>query len=327
MLTALALLVAAQAPKPALNSTSFRLAADYSRDARGLSVLVMRRGEVLFEEYHHGHDADTPHMLASGTKSFVGILAVRAQEDGLLRLDERAADTLTEWTSDPQKSRITIRQILTLTSGLDKGTVGRPSSYADANQAPVRTAPGTTFQYGPTNFQVFGEILRRKLAAQRDARAMSVEGYLQIHILQPMGLNVARWTKDADGNPNLPSGAFLTAREWAKFGGLVLNKGKGVVSAKGLAQCFVGTKANPGYGLCWWLNRPGTRTPRDVDFGDRGQFFPGGPRDAVMAAGLGQQRLYVIPSLDLVIVRQGRMSRFRDSEFLTRLVYGRSALR
>ncbi len=80
------------------------------------------------------------------------------------------------------------------------------------------------------------------------------------------------------------------------------------------------------YGLTWWLNKRGTvpSNERNTDaFGENGQFFPGGPTDAVMAAGAAKQRLYVIPSLDLVVIRQGRMSRFGDAEFLSRLVYGK----
>jgi CubicO group peptidase (beta-lactamase class C family) len=67
--------------------------------------------------------------LASGTKSFAGVLAAAAQEDKILKLDERVSETITEWKSDKEKSKITIRQLLTLTSGLDTGQNGRPPNY------------------------------------------------------------------------------------------------------------------------------------------------------------------------------------------------------
>ncbi len=81
----------------------------------------MRRGEVIFEDYAPEWNADKPHLLASGTKSFSGVLAVCAVQDHYLELEERVADTLVEWKDDPDKNRITIRQLLSLCSGLEGG--------------------------------------------------------------------------------------------------------------------------------------------------------------------------------------------------------------
>jgi CubicO group peptidase (beta-lactamase class C family) len=81
-----------------------------------------KAAKLLFERYDNGWSRNLPHPLASGSKSFVGVLAMMAVEDGLLSLDEKAADTLTEWKDDPRKSRITVRQLLNLSSGLSPGT-------------------------------------------------------------------------------------------------------------------------------------------------------------------------------------------------------------
>src|SRR3546814_11553156 len=78
--------------------------------------------------------------LLSGTKSLVGLMAAAAVQDGLLTLDERAADTLTEWRDDPQRAAITIRQLLTMTGG-QASTVGRPLGYLDSARAPLTAAP------------------------------------------------------------------------------------------------------------------------------------------------------------------------------------------
>ena len=91
-------------------------AAAYSTAHRGLAVLVLEDGKPVCEKYATG-DATTANELWSGTKSFVGIMAAAAVQDGLLTLDERAADTITEWKDDPRKSTITLRQLLTHTSG------------------------------------------------------------------------------------------------------------------------------------------------------------------------------------------------------------------
>ena len=100
---------------------NFKKAAEYSHSQHGTGVLVMVRGEILFEDYAPGWTAEKPHLLASGTKSFCGVMAACAVHDGLLTLDERVADTLVEWKDDPRKSRITIRQLLSLSSGIDGG--------------------------------------------------------------------------------------------------------------------------------------------------------------------------------------------------------------
>jgi CubicO group peptidase (beta-lactamase class C family) len=325
---------AAESKPGVAESKPYQLAADYSAQYRGLSLLVMKSGKVVFEQYHNGHTANTPHMLASGTKSFSGVLAAAATEDGLLKLDERVSDTITEWRSDPQKSKITIRHLLSLTSGIDVGDNGRPPAYADAIQFRMKYEPGTTFEYGPVPFQVFGEVMRRKLVAKRETPL----DYLKRRILNPIGLEVASWTHQR-GQPNMPSGAFLTSREWLKFGQFIYQggkwNGKQIVSKRLLEECFVGTKANPNYGLTFWLNRssdgsanvaenrrlramldiePETTRMSEEGLGARL------PKDVVMAAGAGKQRLYVIPSQDLVIVRQGRQSRFDDQEFLSKLL-------
>lgn len=205
---------AAEAVSPA-ELERFKSAATYSHSQRGTGVLVMRRGETIFEDYAAGWTAEKPHLLASGTKSFSGVMAACAVQDGLLTLDEKVADTLTEWKTDARKSQVTIRQLLSLSSGIDGGDNGTAPGYTRAvTMAVASAAPGEKFSYGPIPFQCFGELLRRKLAPKNE----SVEAYLRRRILDPIGLKVGFWRKDADGNINLPAGAFLTPRKWVKFG-------------------------------------------------------------------------------------------------------------
>jgi CubicO group peptidase (beta-lactamase class C family) len=159
------------------------------------------------------------------------------------------------------------------------------------------------FQYGPIPYQIFGELMRRKLMEKGE----SVEAYMKRRILDAIGLKPARWAKDEDGNILLPRGAIMTAREWAKFGLLVLHQGRWqdrqVIPAKVLQECFVGTNANPHYGLTFWLEKLGRA-----------------PKDLVMARGRGMQILYIVPSLELVVVQFADTERFNQSEFLGRLL-------
>ncbi len=313
MVTAIALLLAlAEAPNPA----QIKAAADYSASKNGFSYLVMHRGKVIAQENH-----SRATELASGTKSFSGVLALCAQEDGLLKLDEKVSDTLPEWRDDTRKT-ITIRQLLSLTSGIPGGqnalAGGKVPSYKEAILVKATRQPDARFQYGPNPFMIFGEVLRRKLEPKKE----SVAQYMERRLFKPIGLQHGFWRKDKDGNPHLPSGAHLTAREWAKFGEMVRLDGKGVLKPRQIKALFQATEANPSYGLTWWLPtanglRPdGFRrwnTPSDL------------PKDIYTAGGAGGQRLYVIPSRELVVVRQAPVrlpDDFEDGVFLAKLLLG-----
>jgi CubicO group peptidase (beta-lactamase class C family) len=314
----------------ALASPAFARASDYAEAAaysaarRGVSLLVMRRGEVIFEDYPNEGGADRGWELASGTKSFTGVMCAAAIQDDLIASwDERAADTLSEWRNDDRR-HITIRHLLSLTSGITGGPIARPPTYEDAIAQQAEAMPGERFAYGPTPFQIFGEIIRRKTNGDPLA-------YLQRRIFDPLDIEPQRWRRGADGMPHLPSGAALTARDWARFGWFVMQGGEGRVDRAALAECFEGSRANPGYGLSWWLLRnglipPGRNAGLEIDTALSQRL--GG---VSMAAGAGNQRLYLVPALELVVVREAtgilqalmrRDSgpRWSDAEFLRLVV-------
>ena len=320
------LIVSVHAFADAPPKTYMEMAANYSEAMDGTAMLVMHRGSVIFEYYSNGGAADKPHYLASGTKSFTGVMAAAAVQDGLLSLDEPVSKTIIEWQSDPQRSAITIRQLLSLTSGLDAGNNGRPPTYEEAIQSKSVAPPGTMFRYGPVAFQVFGEIMKRKLAAKGEDPLE----YLTRRVLTPIGMNIGRWRHDRNRDPHWPSGAFLTAREWAKFGEFVRLGGKlndkPLVDSVSLESCFKGSAVNPMYGLSFWLpnhaNEPGAQTPRARWTGVVEIEVDADTPEIFMAAGAGNQRLYIIRSLELVVVRQGDMDRYSDGDFLRRLLKG-----
>ena len=332
---AAALPLVSLAARPAADASTyhFRDAADYSRERSGDAVLVMQGDRVLFEEYQNGWDADRGHLLASGTKSFSCALAAAAIEDGLISgWDEPASRTLTEWRSDARKRRITVRELLNLSSGLEPGTgMLRRMRTTDLNRAavdaPAISDPGERFRYGPAHYYAFGEVLRRKLAP----RGETVLGYLDRRVLGPIGMHVARFGTDAAGNPNLPGGAFATAREWAKYGMLLRDSGRWngrpVLRADLLRECTRPSAANPHYGLTLWLAPVGglsrvLRGDRGGEGADPWAARPAGKyADVFMAAGALDQRMYVIPRENLVVVRFGHGSRDWDDEaFLDRLL-------
>ncbi len=278
----------------------------------------MQGGKVVYEEYPNGGDKERTWELASGTKSFCGIAALCAQEDGLLKLSDRVSDTLTEWKADGRRD-ITISQLLHLVAGFPGTPIGRPISYADTLAAKQNAKNNTRFQYTSTSFQAFGELLRRKLAS----KGQSVLDYYEAKIFKPLGMTHGRWLTDAAGNIQLPMGASLSAREWIKFGEMVRLGGKGVLRPGNITPLFQTTTLNPSYALTWWYPLAQGLQPSGLAKWDWSTKLP---KDVYIAAGLGGQRLYVVPSLNLTIVRQAPVrviDQFRDREFFEALM-GRS---
>ena len=310
-------------------------AAKYSEAHRGMAMLVMQNGQTVFEHYANGGMPDLRSPIFSGTKSFWGIGALVAVQQDLLQLDDRVADTITEWRNDPGRSQITIRQLLNFTDGLESASFLHRDSTRDRNGAAIHVrllaAPGSVFIYGPSHLQVFAELLRRKL------NGGSTISFLQDRVLSPLGLTNLEFKKDRRGNPLPASGFELTAREWAQFGEMILGRGnyrgRQIVSSSLLRQALSGSAANPSYGLTFWLNAqaPFGREidmEKEIDLDWQRARWGGvcfsrvAPPDMLVALGSGYQRLFIIPSMHALIVRQGWSTKFSDAYFL-RLVLGR----
>ncbi len=310
-------------------------AATYSEGRRGVSILVMQNGRTVFEHYANGGSARGRWPIFSGTKSFWGIAALAAVHDGLFKLDDLVSDTITEWKDDLRKSRITIRQLLNQTDGIEAASRLQRASIQDRNnmaiQLPAIAEPGTAFIYGPSHIQIFSELLRRKL------KGRSAIAYFEGHVSDRLGLHRLNYKKDSRGNPLPATGFELTAREWARLGELVLGNGnyhgRRIVPAALLREAFSGSQANPSYGLTFWLNQQ-SPTGREADMErmldlqwQSAQWTDlcickDAPADMVVALGSHYQRLFIIPSLKATIVRQGSEAKFSDSHFL-RLLLGR----
>jgi CubicO group peptidase (beta-lactamase class C family) len=314
----------AQAPAKSPTPASIQKALEYSKGLNGLSLLILQNGRLILEDYHNGYAKDETHLLASATKSFAGILLAALVEDKIVAsFDEKAAQTIGEWSGDPLKSQITLRQLLNLTSGIDPGPIGRMVPYAQALQAKAVYAPGTVFQYGPVPYQVFGEVVKRKLKPETPIE------YLTRRVLKPIGLEMPGWRYGQDNNPAMATGATLRASEWAKFGEFIRNRGRfagnSIIRADLIEDLLKPSTANPAFAAGFWLE-----ATADIDAEESGRAIPGSagriPGAAkpsirlIMSAGAGKQRLYIIEPLGLVVVRQGKPSTFSDAEFLARLL-------
>jgi CubicO group peptidase (beta-lactamase class C family) len=355
---------------------AYAAAADYSAEYSGQAVLVLHEGEVVFERAEGRWKTTYPHPLASGTKSFSGVAAAFAVQDGLFASwDEPVSVAIPAWKDDPRKSKITLRHLLSLSSGLDPGQdvfekglglAGGEAArrraieklqeeppvddfFAAALALPAVRDPGESFRYGPSHFYAFGAALEAKLkarAATDPAFPADVPAYMAARFLDPLGIAVARWGKDRVGHPNLPGGATLAPREWAKFGEFVRRGGvaraadgseRRLLKPELLDELFKPSEANPQYGLTWWLPtgdgpveadavRELPRAARRAAASSRPvpTTRDGRPIRVVMAAGLGKQRLYVIRELGLTIVRfaplTGGKRGFDDADFLAPIV-------
>ncbi len=305
----------------------------YSAMMEGVSCLVMERGKITHEQYAKSSGPDKIWGLASGTKSFSGVAAAAAVQDGLFKLDDRVSDILTEWQADGRRD-ITIRQLLSLTSGIKTAKPGLRSlriDYAEALALPLEHPPGTQYAYGQAPFQIFAAMLERRLNGEK------YQAYLQRRYLDALGIQlVMREPRLGGGDPSWGGGGNLSARDWAKFGEFVRQGGQWngaqLVEATALAQSFEGSIAHGGYGLTWWLKpRKGATVPLSGTTENATDFYKGGadslPISRVwMAAGAGKQRMYVLPERNMVAVRQtsrmllGEKSGFSDVEFLRLLL-------
>lgn len=303
----------------------------YSSQRGGTDLWVSLRGQPLNRSNQAGGET-SKRLLASGTKSFWGVAAAAAIDDGLIRgWDEPVADTLTSWRNDPLKSRITVRQLLNFTSGLAAGIKQlRGSASADkfataVNDIPMVAEPGIRFTYGPSHLSAFGAFLERKLsAAGRDSDPLV---YLRTRIFEPIGLSYAGWNRDGAGHPIMAAGASMSAAEWVKFGQLIVNRGRvgdrQLVSNEQMQALFQGSAANPAYGLTFWLNRsPGIGPGASGGGWERrnGEMSTAGGSGANMSpselvAYLRQQeqsgRLSDIPA-DILVANADRFDRFAD---------------
>lgn len=275
------------------------------------SLLVVHRGEVVLEEASPppaGLDAEvladgrTREDVASVQKSVTSLLVGLAVHQRLLHLDDAVSDHLGDgWTRATTERRITVRHLLTMTSGLDD------SMCAVAE-------PGTVWSY---NLGAAYHSLKRVVAA---AAGADLSTFTHDWLLGPLGLAETSWRPRAlppvvpeavrpflqypDGEPF--EALWTTARDLARLGRLVVDGGRPLPLEAHLAEALrPATPLNPAYGLLWWLNgQPWSlapRAPAPVD----GWLWPDGPADLVAALGALGRSLHVSASADLVVVRLG----------------------
>lgn len=281
---------------------------DLAMADRSTAALIARGDQVLTERYATGWPSDRPRELASVAKSLLAVLIGMAIEDGLLTgLEQPAADFVPAWRHDGRRT-ITLRHLMSMTSGLDdtglalRGVTG--DQFVINSAAPLRDPPGDRWAYNTAAYHLLFHILAR-------ATGERVEVYAARRLLEPLGMAQTSWIVGTGQGPAGPVvnyySAASTARDLARFGSFILNhgrwNGRQLIDAEFIRVMTSPSQTlNPSYGLLWWTNaQPGF----DAFGRGPGHRFPRSPRDTVAALGAGGQALLLVPSRDLIIVRQG----------------------
>ena len=282
-----------------MDSARLEAVVEYIEKPGGGAAVIIRHGRLVWEDYWGGWDADRTDISYSMAKSFTSALVGIAIAEGHIKsVDQAAADFVQEWRGT-DKEKITLRHLLTLTSGLQwqegysgvndvTNMAGSEDQAAYVLARPLAVEPGTRILYSTGDPEVFSRILLV-------ATGMEAEDYAKEKIFNVIGMPKATWLKDAKGHTTTYCCIFTTAREFAKFGYLYLRGGrwedKQVVPAEWVEES---TRAQEelyptqGYGFLWHVPA-----------------FPDVPSKVFDAEGIATKYIYVVPDLDIVAVRLG----------------------
>lgn len=293
-----------------LNSAISEAFQDETGRKNTLAVVVLHKGKLVTERYAEGITEATPlpgwSMTKSVTATLVGILAFQK------KIEVNAKGAISEWrgTADP-RSEITLDQLLRMTSGLEitedqsgadpnsEMLFGEPDGAAFSADRPLQATPGSHWQYMSGNTvlvsRAVGEVVAESL--QENYR------FVQDALFRPLGMATAILEPDESGTFIGSSFMLASARDWAKFGQLYLNRGvtgdQRLFAADWVDYVTRHTQAanGTGYGAGFWINR-----------NNKGVINLALPEDTFQANGFQGQLVYIVPSKNLVVVRLGASS-------------------
>lgn len=290
-----------------------------SETAETRAVIVMHDGRTVAERYAPGYHENTRFVSWSMAKTVTGVLIGLLVADGRLRLDESVPVPSWQRAGDP-RGEITLRQLLQMRSGLRHTEAGDPVYESDevrmlfldgrdamaahAEAQPLEAEPGKKWEYSSNTTVILADIAARVLTPSTDPaeRRRVLNDYLRSRLFEPLGMKSMVPEYDAAGTLIGGSLMHATARDWARFGEFLRNKGS-VNGAQLVPPGWIEfmTTPNPrnaGYGAQVWLNRaqPDESTPP----------FPGAPRSAFSMNGHLGQFVLISPTQGLTVVRLGR---------------------
>lgn len=299
-------------------------------------LLVIKNGMIVFEKYGRGYTKDNKHLAWSVTKSFVNALVGIAVQEEKLNLDMGAWEKF-PILNQPDKKAITIRHLLNMSSGLYwqedyeysplKSTVvamlytrGRQDMASFAASRNMRYPPGTNVYYSSGDTNILMGLLKNTLSKDE------YQSWPWDKLFDRIGMKDVTWERDASGSFVGSSYIYATPRDLARFGYLYATDGvwKGqrilpvgwVDFTRTPAPAHATTPVNDKNlkyqkSAQWYTNLNIPKTEYTTP-------WPDAPKDTFAATGHWGQYIFVIPSLELVVVRTGddRDGSFDINEFL-----------
>jgi CubicO group peptidase (beta-lactamase class C family) len=273
--------------KAGWNKTYLQQAVDYAGEKNSYSLLILHKGRIVVEKYWQNSNAETQNHIESVSKSMVSVVIGILQEQSKLSISQTVSEHLGDhWSNAPvaKERAIKIRDLLSMTSGLDDDL-----RYSE----PV----GTKWYYNHNAFIKLFDVI--EAASGRKAGEVFEE-----LLFTPADINGYSWEGTA---------LSMTARDMARFGLMILNRGewpsKSLVSSNGYFDEMLRTSQpmQKAYGYLWWLNGQNDYLDDNIDSENAvvGPIYPAMPLSAWLARGRFDQRIEVIPDLDIIVIRQG----------------------
>jgi CubicO group peptidase (beta-lactamase class C family) len=277
------------------------------------ALVIVRRGYVIVDEYFAGWTADSIHTEQSVTKSVTSLVAGIAIGRGDIRgVDQPLVELLSRYAPianlDDRKRAITVRDVLTMRTGLDWNEDSYPGSPLERLNTlqtdwlrfvvdwPMREQPGTRWQYNSGGVIALG-------GAIGIAGGMNTADYARTHLLRPIGITGDKWYRGfPDALPHTGGGLLLSTRDLARVGYLVLRRGRWNTTQV-VPESWITESTRPlvtpayrlggrqsSYGYLWWLYTLTGSTP-DASTADL----------VIAASGAQGQWLFIVPKHDLVV--------------------------
>lgn len=279
------------------NEAAIQPLKDYLIQKNSKSFMILVNGRIVMEEYFNGHTPTTTWQWNSAGKTLVATTTGIAQQEGLLNINTKASQYLgTGWTNTPiaKENLITSRHLLTMTSGLnDSSELVIPSKLTYMADA------GTRWSY----HNVFQKLMDVVAAASNQ----TFESYFEAKLKNKIGMDGV-WE-----NGLIFRIYHSNTRSMARFGLMALNKGKWrneqIINETFFTESISTSQTiNPSYGYLWWLNGKSSAMIPGGQQVYPGMLVPNAPADMYAAMGASDQRIYIVPSKNMVIVRMGDAS-------------------
>ncbi|WP_396601689.1 serine hydrolase domain-containing protein [Algibacter sp. R77976] len=277
------------------NESELESLLDYLEEKNTKSFIVLHNGKIVLEEYMNDHDATKAWYWASAGKTLTTAVSGIAQDEGLININNKVSDYLgTGWTSATleKENLITCKNLLSMNSGLDDTT---GDDVSPANLQYIADA-GSRWAYHNVYVKMQDVIA--------EASNQDWSDFFNTSLRDKIGMT-GQWINLGD-----LSVYWSNARSMARFGLLTLAKGKWETTQI-IPESFLNEATNTSqnineaYGYMWWLNGKGSYHLPSTQVEFNGKLIPNAPDDMYAALGKNDQKIYVVPSQDLVIIRMG----------------------